>query len=93
MVKYTDRRIPTALQDTVGRCLLEGTCDLQDSVDRYALALELMHSKRKDAVFDILEEMTSLNNAYQFEEAQTGTVVATTAKVSFEVVTDTPGLF
>ena len=66
-----DAQIQTTayLTDTVGRCLLEGACDLQDNVDRYALALDLMKSRRNDAVFSILEDMTAMNSAFQFEEA------------------------
>ena len=67
-----DAQIQTAafMTDTVGRCLLEGSCDLQDDVDRYSQALELMQSRRNDVVFDILEGMETLHSAYQFENAQ-----------------------
>ena len=66
-----DSQIQTTayMTDTVGRCLLDGDCDLQDQVDRYDLALQLMTSRRNEAVFSILEDMTDMSTAFQFENA------------------------
>lgn len=68
-----DAQIQTAgfLTDNVGRCLLDSICDLQDDVDRYALALELMQSKRSDTVVDILEKMATLSKALEVEVGAT----------------------
>eukprot|EP00729_Bicosta_minor_P018365 gene18365-5136_t len=55
------------LTDNVGRCLLDGECDLKDRVNRYDLALGFIRMKRSSTVFEILEAFVEMNNAFQYE--------------------------
>ena len=54
------------LTDSVGRCLLDNDCELQDRVDRYGQALQLMNLRREETVYQILEEFTTMNNVFQY---------------------------
>ena len=64
-----DAQIETVgyLMNTAGLCLLDGTCDLQDDVDRYEIALELMAARRNDIVFGIVEDLADLGHAVEHE--------------------------
>jgi hypothetical protein len=56
-------RVDAFLTDNVGRCLLDGDCDLLDRVNRYDMALQLMRTKRSAVVFSILEEFVEMHGA------------------------------
>ena len=67
-----DAQIETAayMMNTAGRCLQDGTCDLQDNVDRYKLALELMTTRRNDIVFGIVEDLADMGQSFTQPESQ-----------------------